>query len=77
MGGYWLCGDGHGAGKFTPRVSSPGAGIVERENKNMNVIQDYRKVMVCSAGWLGPLSSPMVALTASKIAGALWTILLR
>ena len=50
---------------------------IRRKGRYMNVVQDYRNVMLCSAGWLGPLSSPLVALTASKIAGALCTFLLR
>lgn len=43
----------------------------------MNLVQDYRRVMVCSAGWLGPLSSPVLALTASKVVALLWTFVLR
>ena len=54
----------------------PRAGIHQQESKNMNVVHDYRRVMVSSAGWLGPLSSPVLALGATKVVALLWTFLL-
>ena len=49
----------------------------QQESKNMNVVHDCRRVMVCSASWHGPLSSPVLALGATKVVALLWTLLLR
>jgi hypothetical protein len=42
----------------------------------MNVVQDYTSVMIRSAKWVGPLTSPVAALAATKVVALLWTFLL-
>ena len=52
--------------------------IVHHESKtqnnkkaDMSLVHNYERVMVCSAGWLGPLTSPAAGL-AAKILGLIW-----
>lgn len=38
----------------------------------MNIVHGCTRIMVGSAGWLSPLSTPTAALTAAKIVAVLW-----
>jgi hypothetical protein len=42
----------------------------------MNVVGDYTRVIICSAGWVRPFSSPAAALAATKVFALLWAFLL-
>jgi hypothetical protein len=42
----------------------------------MSLVHGYEKIMVCSAGWLGALTSPAAAV-AAKIAGLIWAFQLQ
>jgi hypothetical protein len=42
----------------------------------MGLVHGYERVMVCSMGWMRPLTSPAAAL-AAKIAGLIWAFQLQ
>jgi hypothetical protein len=52
-----------------------GAGCINKK-VHMTLVHGYTKIMICSAGWMGPLTSPVAAL-AGKIAALLWAFQLQ
>jgi hypothetical protein len=48
----------------------------QQESKDMSLVHRYERIMVCSAGWLAPLTSPAAGL-AARILGLLWAFQLQ